>query len=148
MRTRNAELSNSNTLLRILNSSIDYESAIRKARTVNYNNTNNNFLLRVVPIALFNKYKTNNEIENIVCDECKITNPYLYTLDAALVFLHLLLECLNTTKKKKDIVKGLLIKSMFPENRIILETALEKHDYRYNNIFHDTNSMTCSEYFP
>ena len=81
----------------------DLDTILRKTLKCHYNNSNGFFLLRIVPIALFNKYKNITEIYKIIEEQTKLTNPVKYCIEISNIFFKILTSFLNNN----NFIKGL-----------------------------------------
>ena len=125
----------------------DLDTILRKTLKCHYNNSNGFFLLRIVPIALFNKYKNITEIYKIIEEQTKLTNPVKYCIEISNIFFKILTSFLNNNIKKNEVIDNISKDIIYPENKEIFNNVFKSPIYIHNKLELETNSIMKHEYF-
>ena len=132
----------------ILNHKNDIDTILKNSSKRLYNNTNGLFLLRIIPIALFNKYKNIIELDKIIEEQTKLTNPSKQCIECSKILIKIIINCLNSDEKKEILIENIKKDIVCKDNIEIFNNVKKSPIFvNYNKLELEPNCMMCHEYY-
>jgi ADP-ribosylglycohydrolase len=133
-----------------LNGAKNYNDILIRSKKYNMNSLSNGCLMRISPLAIYGINITNTKLKKLVKDNCIMTNPNQITIDATIVYVLAIKDCLKN-KKKEEILSNALKNAKTQQVKELLIEALNKKKYsikiKINNKFVNPDSQQYMGYF-